>query len=174
GASMRDAGSTRWRLRNSRTCDSGKAPENASTIWPPAISTTVGMLRTPNIPASCCSLSQSILASRNAPAYSPASFSRIGPSVLHGPHHVAQKSTSTGVCKDACSTSASKLASPASKMYESAGAAAPSSFGLGFMGSYVVAGASHSKAGLRVRFGWFAIPLVDRTRLHHEVDPLHQ
>src|SRR5690348_17164505 len=73
------------------------------------------MLRTPNMPASCCSLSQSILASVNAPPYSPASFSRIGPSVLHGPHQVAQKSTSTGVVSEACSTSVSKLAWPASK-----------------------------------------------------------
>src|SRR5690348_1651994 len=76
------------------------------------------MLRTPNMPASCCSLSQSIFASLNAPAYSPASFSRIGPSVLQGPHQVAQKSTSTGVVSEACNTSISKLAWPASKTCE--------------------------------------------------------
>src|SRR5690348_14634991 len=73
------------------------------------------MLRTPNMPASCCSLSQSVMSCVNAPPYSPASFSRIGPSVLHGPHQVAQKSTSTGVVSEACSTSVSKLAWPASK-----------------------------------------------------------
>src|SRR5690348_107468 len=174
GASMRDAGSTWWRFRNSLTCDSGSAPENASTIWPPWINTTIGMLRTPNIPASCCSLSQSIFARRNPPAYSPASFSRIGPSVLHGPHQVAQKSTSTGVSSDACRTSVSKFASPASNTNDSAGAAAPSGLGLKFMDGYLEAVASHSKAGLEVGAGRFAVLLVHGAGLHHEVDLLHQ
>src|SRR5579875_3259500 len=73
----------------------------------------------------------------------------MGPSVLHGPHHVAQKSTSTGVCSDACSTSRSKLASPASNTNDSAPAFAPSGWVLKFMGKDVVVAASHSKAGFK-------------------------
>src|SRR3546814_2729015 len=38
-----------------------------------------------------------------------------------GPHHSAQKSTSTGVCRDFCSTSASKVAVVASKTCDRAG-----------------------------------------------------
>src|SRR3546814_987412 len=38
-----------------------------------------------------------------------------------GPHHSAQKSTSTGVCRDFCSTSASKVAVVASKTCGRAG-----------------------------------------------------
>jgi hypothetical protein len=45
-------------------------------------STQVGMLRMPNMPASCCSWSESILASLKRPAYSTSSFSSTGPSVL--------------------------------------------------------------------------------------------
>src|SRR5690242_9070320 len=41
----------------------------------------------------------------------------MGPSVLHGPHHGAQKSTSTGVVSEACSTSLSKFCSVASKTW---------------------------------------------------------
>src|SRR5438477_11659535 len=43
------------------------------------------------------------------PSYSLASSSTIGPIILQGPHHSAQKSTSTGVSD--LSTSCSKLAS---------------------------------------------------------------
>src|ERR1039457_5465130 len=41
------------------------------------------------------------------PSYSAASSSSTGPIILHGPHHSAQKSTSTGV--EAFSTSAAKF-----------------------------------------------------------------
>jgi hypothetical protein len=61
---------------------------------------TVGRLRTPNCCAIICCSSALTLASRNAPAYSAASFSRIGISVLQGPHQSAQKSISTGRCMD--------------------------------------------------------------------------
>src|SRR5687768_18502451 len=44
------------------------------------------------------------------PAYVEASSSTIGPIILHGPHHSAQKSTSTGVSD--LRTWASKSASP--------------------------------------------------------------
>src|SRR5690606_30291425 len=39
-----------------------------------------------------------------------ATFSMIGPSVRHGPHHGAQKSTTTGIVFDASSTSRSNVA----------------------------------------------------------------
>ncbi len=38
-------------------------------------------------------------------------FSRIGPSVLHGPHHSAQRSTTTGTERDRSTTSVGKVAS---------------------------------------------------------------
>ena len=48
----------------------------------------------------CCAsswfLSMSILTSRTAPLASFTAFSSAGPSVLQGPHQVAQKSTITG------------------------------------------------------------------------------
>src|ERR1700719_4621749 len=50
-----------------------------------------------------------ILTRRTAPFASFTTFSSAGPSCLHGPHHGAQKSTMTGTCLDASSTSAAKL-----------------------------------------------------------------
>src|SRR3546814_1738911 len=79
------------------------------------------LFRSWNALAICGSASVSTLASSKAPLNSAASFSRIGPSALHGPHHSAQKSTSTGVCRDFCSTSASKVAVVASKTCGRAG-----------------------------------------------------
>ena len=63
----------------------------------------------PNMPASCCCWSESILASLKRPAYSASSFPAPGPSDLQGPHHGAQKSTSTGTVIEAATTSASKI-----------------------------------------------------------------
>ena len=51
----------------------------------------------------------STLASTNLPSYSRASFSRSGPSRRHGPHHDAQKSTTTGTVRDRSITSCSKF-----------------------------------------------------------------
>ncbi len=79
----------------------------------------MGTERIWNAAAICCSLSTSTLASTNAPLYSPASFSRIGPRVLHGPHQVAQKSTSTGTSSDLRRTSASKVSVVASNTWDS-------------------------------------------------------
>ena len=59
-----------------------------------------------------CSISQLILASSNSPAYSSVIFASIGISALHGAHHSAQKSTSTGLWKEFSITSCSKLAAP--------------------------------------------------------------
>src|SRR4029078_1278097 len=47
--------------------------------------------------------STSILATVNCPAFSPAISSSTGAIILHGPHQVAQKSTSTGVLLDSTS-----------------------------------------------------------------------
>src|SRR5215475_7348990 len=51
----------------------------------------------------------SILTSFTAPLASRTTFSIIGCSVLHGPHHGAQKSTITGTVREASSTSLANL-----------------------------------------------------------------
>ncbi len=61
---------------------------------------TAGMPCTPAAAASCWLESTSILASTHAPPPSAASRSRIGLSCLHGPHHSAQKSMTTGTVID--------------------------------------------------------------------------
>src|SRR5271165_7343508 len=54
-------------------------------------------------------LSMSTFATVSLPANSPASSSSAGPIILHGPHHSAQKSTSTGPALLASTTSVAKL-----------------------------------------------------------------
>src|SRR5579864_7307951 len=49
------------------------------------------------------------LTMRTAPLAARTAFSRIGPSCLQGPHHGAQKSTTTGCSNDASTTSAIKV-----------------------------------------------------------------
>ena len=56
-------------------------------------------------------VSTSTLASTTLPSVSSITFSRIGPSGLHGPHHSAQRSTTTGTCLDRSTTSVGKVAS---------------------------------------------------------------
>src|SRR5881398_1423241 len=62
----------------------------------------------------CCAISgfssMLSLTMRTAPLVARTVFSRIGPSCLHGPHHGAQKSTTTGASKDPSTTSAMKFA----------------------------------------------------------------
>ena len=55
--------------------------------------------------------SVSIFASTTLPSRALAAFSSAGPSWRHGPHHGAQKSTTTGTSADRSSTSAWKSAS---------------------------------------------------------------
>ena len=55
--------------------------------------------------------STSTFASSTAPPVSATTFSRIGPSVLHGPHHSAQRSTTTGTVVDRSMTSVANVAS---------------------------------------------------------------
>ena len=61
--------------------------------------------------AVCWFVSTSTLASTTLPPVSSITFSRIGPSVLHGPHHSAQRSTTTGTCLERSTTSVGKVAS---------------------------------------------------------------
>ena len=98
-----------------------------STGWPFMSNTQVGMLRMPNMLASCCSWSESILTSLKRPSYAVSSFSSTGPSDLQGPHQGAQKSTSTGTLIEAATTSASKFSRVTSIM-------------AGFSRKYVVTG----------------------------------
>src|SRR5215203_5728281 len=72
--------------------------------------------------ASIWFLSMSILTSFTAPLASLTTFSIIGCSVLHGPHHGAQKSTMTGTVREASITSLANLVWSLSLM-RSAGAA---------------------------------------------------
>ena len=61
-----------------------------------------------NWAASAWFLSTSIFTSCTLGARAATSFSSAGPSVLHGPHHSAQKSTSTSAVFDASMTSRRK------------------------------------------------------------------
>src|SRR5690606_28180971 len=107
-------GTTPCCASSSRITDSGCNPMKPSIGRPPLSSMTVGSDWMPNMPASCISSSALTLASTNAPAYSSASFSSSGPNCRHGPHHGAQKSTSTGACIERSSTSCAKVAAVAS------------------------------------------------------------
>jgi hypothetical protein len=95
-SASRSAGLGRIDSTKRRTAASGCAPSNAPASVRSRIAFTAGMLRTWNACASAGFASMSTRASTNAPACSSASRSRIGPSTRHGPHHGAQKSTTTG------------------------------------------------------------------------------
>src|SRR6201747_1941486 len=87
----------------------GRDPTTVLTIWPPLKTDIVGIDMIWYCIAICGFSSMFTLATVILSAYSPAISSRTGATCLHGPHHSAQKSTSTG--PSACSTSAAKLAS---------------------------------------------------------------
>src|SRR5919108_4318032 len=87
----------------------GTAPITVSTCCPFLKNRMLGIERTLNRMAVRWLLSTSTLATLARPAYSPASCSRTGATIWHGPHHVAQKSTSTS--PSACSISLAKDAS---------------------------------------------------------------
>ena len=98
------------------TCDSGTAPWKSGNGWPPTTATTVGMDCTRNAAAMRGWASTSTVASTSRPPASATSFSSTGESCLHGSHHVAHRSTTTGTVIDCCSTSVSKLSSVTSTM----------------------------------------------------------
>ncbi len=66
-----------------------------------------------------------ILTSLTLPPAARTAFSSAGCSCLHGPHHGAQKSTSTGWRRDSWMTSAAKVAVVVSLISSPAGAAVP-------------------------------------------------
>src|SRR5690606_32931129 len=72
------------------------APIWVAWTWPPLNSSSIGIERTWYFRAVARFWSMSIFTTLARPAYSPASSSRAGAIILHGPHQGAQKSTSTG------------------------------------------------------------------------------
>ncbi len=86
--------------------DSGSAPMKPSTGWPSTKANTAGIDWMRIWAASCWFSSMLILTRRTAPLAAFTAFSSKGVSCLHGPHHGAQKSTSTGVLREASMTSA--------------------------------------------------------------------
>ncbi len=96
--------------RNARTCASGCAPTNSSTTRPLRKSLTAGMPRIWNCCARSWFSSVLTLTTLILPAFSSASCSSTGPSARQGPHHGAQKSTSTSWEAEALTTSAGKVA----------------------------------------------------------------
>ena len=87
---------------------SGRAPTKPSTGCPLTKAMTAGIDWMPSCPAIAGWSSMFILTSRTAPLAARTAFSMIGPSVLHGPHHGAQKSTRTGWRRDSSITSLAK------------------------------------------------------------------
>ena len=75
----------------------GAAPTCLSTTSPFLMKITVGTLRTPKRMAKPSFSSTSHLPMTACSLYSSANASISGPIFLHGPHHVAQKSTTTGL-----------------------------------------------------------------------------
>src|SRR5690606_13366017 len=86
------------------------APIWVACTWPSLNSRSIGIERTWYFIAVARLWSTLTLATFTLPAYSSASWSRAGAIIRHGPHHSAQKSTSTG--SDDCRTAVSKSASP--------------------------------------------------------------
>src|SRR5690348_1547074 len=84
----------------------GSAPILVAATWPFLNRISVGMPRTPYFIGVCGFSSMLILAMVTLPFISLANSSRKGAIALQGPHHSAQKSTSTGPV--ARRTSASK------------------------------------------------------------------
>src|ERR1035437_10412777 len=96
---------------NSRTADSGSAPTNVSTILPSCTAKTAGIDWTAKAWDTLGFASTSTLTSSTAPLVSPMTFSRMGPSVLHGPHHSAHRSTTTGTLIERSMTAVANVAS---------------------------------------------------------------
>jgi hypothetical protein len=86
----------------------GDAPTLMSATAPALNMASVGIERTPNCEAISGFSSMLILATFTLPSISLEISSRLGAIILHGPHHSAQKSTTTGTLES--STSLWKLA----------------------------------------------------------------
>ncbi len=90
---------------------SGWAPVNSSTTFPSLKNFTEGIDIIPYLLAWVWFFSVSAFAKISLPSYSIAIFSKTGPSIIHGPHQLAQKSTRTGIVFDFSITSFSKVSS---------------------------------------------------------------
>src|SRR6201996_8502490 len=89
----------------------GSAPTWVAAGLPSLNRISVGIPRTANSFGDIGLLSMSTFDTVNLPANPPASSSSAGAIILHGPHHSAQKSTSTGPFLLASTTSVAKLLS---------------------------------------------------------------
>ena len=90
--------------KTSRTCCSGTAPVNSGTGWPATSATTIGIDCARNACESCGLASTSTFASTRRPPSSVTTLSRMGLSCLHGPHHSAHRSMTTGTVRESSST----------------------------------------------------------------------
>src|SRR5919201_379591 len=93
------------------TLAGGCRPTNSLTTRPSLNALTAGMPWIPNAREIDGFVSVSSLARTTWPSRAAVSFSRIGLSARHGPHHSAQKSTTTGVVRERSMTSRSKSCS---------------------------------------------------------------
>ncbi len=103
---------------------SGSAPMKPSTGWPLTKAITAGIDWMPIWPGIAGCSSMFILTSLTLPLAALTTFSRTGVSCLHGPHHGAQKSISTGWRFDSSITSFTKVWVVVSLMRPSGAAAA--------------------------------------------------
>ena len=112
-----------------RTWGSGSAPLNSCSGCPPTTATTIGIDCTPNAWAIRGFASTSTLARIQVPPPASASRSSTGDSCLHGPHHSAHRSTTTGTSSERSSTSAWNVSSVTSMTHCPVGAAEASAAG---------------------------------------------
>ena len=89
---------------------------NWSTTAPSRTAKTAGMDWTRKLSDTAGLSSTLTLTSSTCPSVSATTCSRIGPRVLHGPHHGAHRSTTTGTSKDRLRTASSNVASVTSTM----------------------------------------------------------
>ena len=83
---------------------------NWATARPSLKPMTFGIERMLNACDSSGLSSELTLTSLTRPPNASVTLSRVGPSARHGPHHGAQKSTTTGIVFEASMTSRSKVA----------------------------------------------------------------
>ena len=98
----------------SRNCSiwaGGIAPVNWPTTWPSRNAFTAGIPRMSKLRASSWFASVSTFASSTSPSRFRIASSSAGPSWRHGPHHSAQKSTTTGSSRERSTTSVVNVAS---------------------------------------------------------------
>lgn len=93
-------------------CSCDTSPACCCTSLPFAKTAKLGIPRTSYRAASCGCCSVSTFSTIALPAMSAAVRATFGAAILHGPHHSAQKSTSTGT-RAVCTTSSKSAASAA-------------------------------------------------------------